>query len=200
MTDSDKNVVWAGEFKPFGEIISITGTIVNNIRFPGQYCELESRLNYNYYRAYNSNVGNYIEADPIGYLPRGSRGDVNHLYVYVKGNPIRFRDYFGLDSFTDIQKEADKIADVLMDGVFSLKCTKCATRWNRERMNCNLEIDGEEYDEYRYWECMNNNLASLRKCVGKPAPREEQLKPPPGLDRYPGPPRRGNPKRPYGEW
>ena len=36
MTDSSGTTVWQGEFKPFGEPVSVTGSITNNLRFPGQ--------------------------------------------------------------------------------------------------------------------------------------------------------------------
>jgi uncharacterized protein RhaS with RHS repeats len=35
MTDSSGSTVWYGKFLPFGEPLSITGTITNNLRFPG---------------------------------------------------------------------------------------------------------------------------------------------------------------------
>jgi uncharacterized protein RhaS with RHS repeats len=47
MTDSSASVVWYGEFLPFGEPLSITGTITNNLRFPGQYYDEETGLHYN---------------------------------------------------------------------------------------------------------------------------------------------------------
>jgi RHS repeat-associated protein len=66
MTDGTGAVVWSAEYKPFSETISITGTITNNLRFPGRYFDAETGLNYNYYREYNPIIGRYVEADPIG--------------------------------------------------------------------------------------------------------------------------------------
>ena len=66
MTDATGQVVWEGAFKPFGEAVSITGTITNNLRFPGQYYDAESGVNYNLMRDYNSVIGRYLEADKIG--------------------------------------------------------------------------------------------------------------------------------------
>ncbi len=65
LTDSTGQVVWEGEFKPFGEAISVTGTITNNMRFPGQYFDAETGLHYNYFRDYNPVIGRYVQADPI---------------------------------------------------------------------------------------------------------------------------------------
>ncbi len=37
MTDDSRAVVWDAEYRPFGEVDSITGTAANDNRFPGQY-------------------------------------------------------------------------------------------------------------------------------------------------------------------
>ncbi len=91
ITDASGAVVWEGEFKPFGEAISVTGIITNNLRFPGQYYDSETGLNYNYFRDYNPVIGRYIEADPIGL----AGGDVN-VYRYVMNNPNSNIDQDGL--------------------------------------------------------------------------------------------------------
>jgi RHS repeat-associated protein len=91
MTDSTGAVVWAADYKPFGEATITVSTITNNLRYPGQYFDAETGLNYNYFRDYNPVIGRYIEKDPIG-IRRGK----NHLYTYVKNNSNRFIDIFGL--------------------------------------------------------------------------------------------------------
>jgi RHS repeat-associated protein len=40
-------------------------SFVYNPRFPGQYYDAETGLNYNYHRDYDPAVGRYIESDPI---------------------------------------------------------------------------------------------------------------------------------------
>jgi RHS repeat-associated protein len=90
MTNSSGNIVWQGEFKPFGEPVSVTSSITNNLRFPGQYYESETGLHRNYFRDYMPELGRYIEADPIGL-----DGGIN-MYVYVGNNPVNFVDPMGL--------------------------------------------------------------------------------------------------------
>ncbi len=91
MTDSSGTVVWSADYKPFGESLNIAGSIINNLRFPGQYYDQETGLHYNYIRDFNPTIGRYIEADPIG-LNRGK----NHLYAYVASRPLSLTDVLGL--------------------------------------------------------------------------------------------------------
>ena len=92
MTDASGVVVWFADYKPFGEAaINPSSTITNNLRFPGQYYDAETALNYNYSRDYNPIIGRYITADRIGLS-----GGIN-LYAYVGMNPISRTDRKGLD-------------------------------------------------------------------------------------------------------
>jgi len=84
MTDASGVVVWAADYKPFGEAtVNFSSTITNNLRFPGQYYDAEMGLQYNMNRTYNKDLGRYIEADPLGF----GQGE-EHLFVYVMNNPI----------------------------------------------------------------------------------------------------------------
>jgi len=91
MTDSSGAVVWAADYKPFGEVTVTISTIANNLRFPGQYFDAETGLNYNYYRDYNPGIGRYVEKDSIGILLGR-----NHLFAYVGNNPVNSIDPSGL--------------------------------------------------------------------------------------------------------
>lgn len=97
---SDQAQQWAwrwGQTDPFGNSAPDSQSrITLNLRFPGQYSDAETGLNYNYFRDYQSAIGRYIQSDPIGLA-----GGLN-TYVYVKGNPLRYRDPLGLTE-RDIQ-------------------------------------------------------------------------------------------------
>src|SRR5512143_626361 len=94
MTDASGTVVWAADYKPFGEATVTVSTITNNLRFPGQYFDQETGLHYNYFRDYNPAIARYIEADRIGLS-----GGIN-LYRYVGNNPITYIDLLGLSRAT----------------------------------------------------------------------------------------------------
>jgi RHS repeat-associated protein len=69
---------------------------VYNLRFPGQYADVETGLNYNYYRDYDPATGRYIESDPIGL-----RGGSYSTYAYAHGNPALLIDPLGLAASCD---------------------------------------------------------------------------------------------------
>jgi RHS repeat-associated protein len=92
MTDQNKNVVWTGSFDPFENVLSAGGSITNNLRFPGQYFDQESGLNYNGNRYYDPSVGRYTRPDPVGLT-----GGMNR-YGYVQNDPVNFIDPRGLQA------------------------------------------------------------------------------------------------------
>jgi RHS repeat-associated protein len=84
-------VVWSATYNSFGEALVDVETIENNLRFPGQYYDEESKLHYNWFRYYDPYTGRYISADPIGL-----NGGIN-LYAYVLNDPVNFIDPEGLE-------------------------------------------------------------------------------------------------------
>jgi RHS repeat-associated protein len=89
MTNSAGTVVWAADYKPFGEATVTTATIENNLRFPGQYFDQETNLHYNYFRDYDPSTGRYVESDPIGL-----DGGIN-TYNYAASSPLNNFDADG---------------------------------------------------------------------------------------------------------
>jgi RHS repeat-associated protein len=93
----DNKVVWTWESEAFGANLpeqnpSGLGNFVFNLRFPGQYYDVETGLHYNYFRDYDPQTGRYIESDPIGL-----QGGIN-TYTYVNGNPVNAIDSEGLST------------------------------------------------------------------------------------------------------
>jgi RHS repeat-associated protein len=88
-------LAWRWDADPFGTAApnqnpAGLGTFLYNLRFPGQYYQAETGLNYNYHRDYDPLTGRYVESDPIGL-----RGGAN-TYVYVYDTPVRWIDRHGL--------------------------------------------------------------------------------------------------------
>ena len=90
MTDAAKVSVWAATWLPFGAPHSITGTLTENLRFPGQWFQLEAGLHYNWHRHYDPSLGRYTQPDPLGFVDGAS------LYAYALSNPQGLVDPEGL--------------------------------------------------------------------------------------------------------
>jgi len=66
-----------------------------NLRYPGQYADAETGLNYNYFRTYESSTGRYTQSDPAGL-----RGGISS-YSYAASRSLKFIDPTGL-TFDDV--------------------------------------------------------------------------------------------------
>ncbi len=93
ITDEFGDVVWQGDYRPFGQVDITANGFVNNFRFPGQCHDGETGLHYNYHRYYDPRTGRYMRTDPIGLV-----GGIN-VYGYVGNNPVNWTDPMGLEAF-----------------------------------------------------------------------------------------------------
>ena len=82
-------LIWDRVATPFGVEVQATGSLTQNVRFPGQYKDDETDLLQNWNRGYDPLLGRYVQSDPIGLM-----GGVN-TYAYVGGNPVSGYDPYG---------------------------------------------------------------------------------------------------------
>ena len=135
MTAASGAKIWEIEERPFGDAANITGTTNLNLRFPGQYYDAETGLNYNYFRDYNPVIGRYVEADPIG-IEEGA----NHLYSFVDEKPLSKVDLDGLTVAPCCGMTSDMPKQEVMTG---LECmSKClnttiliSSGWRNKKQN-----------------------------------------------------------------
>jgi len=101
MTDSGGNVVWRGDYRPFGEEHLITGTKENDLRFVGKEKDQETGLLYFGARYMEAMIGRFLAPDPVGPVDEktGKINDKNLLnpqrlnyYAYGLNNPYRYID------------------------------------------------------------------------------------------------------------
>ena len=94
VTPASDTLVWKWDYfannSAFGENAPSVQTLTFNLRFPGQYFDAETGLNYNYFRDYESGTGRYVESDPIG--QKGGAA----TYSYAGSNVLSYDDPLGL--------------------------------------------------------------------------------------------------------
>jgi len=122
-------VVWSAKYSSFGDTdVNSSSTVINNLRFPGQYFDEEAGLHYNCHRYYDPKVGRFLRVDPSHQMqPKG--GSIAYLipalsmmpqefndFSYVQNNSINFFDHLGL-----IKYQKDQVPPNI-HVVIKLKC------------------------------------------------------------------------------
>ena len=88
----DGAVVWSARLSAYGQAEVDTGADFHQpLRWPGHYCDAELELHYNRFRYYSSELGRYLDHDPIG-----RAGGLENVYAYT-WNPTRYVDADGLE-------------------------------------------------------------------------------------------------------
>lgn len=102
VTNANQTIIWTANYQPFGATTIDTGLIVQNLRLPGQYLDVETGSNHNGFRDYVPASGRYVQTDPIGLV-----GGLN-TYGYGGQNPLTFIDPRGesLSFFNDLWNSA----------------------------------------------------------------------------------------------
>ncbi len=89
-TSASQGTVWSAVYQPFGSA-TVTGSIRQNLRLPGQFAGSLTGWYHNGARDYEPQWGRYVEADPLD-RPGGGANIVG----YANQNPLRFIDPSGL--------------------------------------------------------------------------------------------------------
>jgi RHS repeat-associated protein len=179
---SDNKPVWTWESEAFGNTLpnenpSNLGSFAYNLRFPGQYYDQETGLNYNYFRDYDSSNGRYTTSDPIGLA-----GGIN-TYAYVGGNPVNFTDPKGQSVGAVAGAEAGffvcspycAAGGAVLGGlattgagiwIYNQVCPSetCDEMNKKDIENCSDNYSLWGYDTYAYQGCMQRARIRLDMC------------------------------------
>lgn len=129
LTSDSQQVVWRGDYQPFGDVSESASSVKQNIRFPGQYHDKETDNHYNYFRDYSPSTGRYLESDPVGLM-----AGLN-TYTYVAANPLGYSDPYGLFGWKDMPLIPQGIVDFTSG--FGDTISIGATDWIRDQLNTN---------------------------------------------------------------
>ncbi|HXG29824.1 MAG TPA: RHS repeat-associated core domain-containing protein, partial [Nevskiales bacterium] len=92
LSGAQRQIVWQGDYEPFGNVTVKNDAATQPLRFPGQYADGESGLHDNWFRSYDPDIGRYLQSDPIGLWGGMS------TYAYTFSNPVRYTDPAGLET------------------------------------------------------------------------------------------------------
>ena len=97
-----------------GAVQSLSGPLALDLRFPGQWFQLEAGLYYNWHRRYDPSLGRYTQADPLGFV------DGPSVYGYAGGSPSVYIDPDGKKiriNWTKVKEFVHYCLEVI-DGLF----------------------------------------------------------------------------------
>nr|WP_225585324.1 RHS repeat-associated core domain-containing protein [Acidovorax sp. ACV01] len=131
LTQADGQTAWQWAYSAFGDEQPTIGAkrftnetttpttgatsipeVTFNLRYPGQYFDKETKLNYNYHRSYAPGTGRYTQGDPIGLDGGWNR------FGYVDADPLRYFDSLGLCRCENILEQAELLNN---DSRYSLR-------------------------------------------------------------------------------
>ncbi len=104
ISDANGQVVWRGDYKPFGEEASVSGPLANDRKFAGKEKDEETGFYYFGARYMDAKIGRFAAVDPVRAVdPRaGKMNDtlilnpqVLNVYVYAMNNPYKYADTEG---------------------------------------------------------------------------------------------------------
>ncbi|MCF5653295.1 type IV secretion protein Rhs, partial [Pseudomonas syringae] len=105
MTDAEGQIVWQAKYRAWGAVEKlVVNEVEQNLRFQGQYFDVETGLHYNTFRYYDPEIGRFITQDPIGL-----EGGFN-LYQYAH-NSTAWIDPWGLSELLGLVNEAHALLD-----------------------------------------------------------------------------------------
>ncbi|GAB2708315.1 RHS repeat-associated core domain-containing protein [Comamonas sediminis] len=155
-TDKNGIVTWKAIMEAFGVTVVVENQTSMNLRFPGQYFDDESKLNYNFFRGYDPYHGRYNEGDPIG-LSGGING-----YIYALGNPIFNYDPDGRKAkqycpgtCSDLVGPVANMLRAYKPNIYATKKCKiqCDSMWRGLGKNsgAKVTINSKEYEVINYY-------------------------------------------------
>ncbi len=135
-------------YDAYGTIVDQTGTVEQPYTYTGREFDSESGLMYYRARYYDPRTGRFLQKDPIGFI-----GGIN-LYEYVKSQPTKRNDPFGLKPSDCFDSEIDALFDAIKEA--------CKYEQDRERGGYIYKTPTGKY-RYTYAVGLEGGIVALDK-------------------------------------
>ncbi|WP_409520378.1 RHS repeat domain-containing protein [Pseudomonas sp.] len=147
VTDDTGRMVWRAYYKAWGALEALAPReIEQNLRFQGQYHDIETGLHYNTFRYYDPAVGRFTTQDPIGLLSS------NNLYNYTTNSitwidPLgwapwefgKFNEWFNGATVDDIVSNKISVSEALRDGAGKHEMFPVSLAWKAKELGVTAE-------------------------------------------------------------
>ncbi|WP_432005083.1 polymorphic toxin type 28 domain-containing protein [Streptomyces parvus] len=164
------DIAWSSQSPLWGETSWLkTSDTYTPLRFPGQYCDPESRLHYNLNRYYSPECGRYLTQDPLGITPSLNPSS------YV-GNPTTWIDPLGLSPYESMgfskaaQHAFEKLQNIKKDPLGEINSQPNHNHYDAARREAQGEVvarkaDGTPFDHIADLKQARNGLEKIRKVI-----------------------------------
>jgi RHS repeat-associated protein len=167
IADENQTTVWTWEQQePFGDNPANEDPDGNsvafefNLRFPGQYFDKETNLAYNVARDYDSAIGSYVQADPIGVLTS------LNMYGYGLQNPLTNVDPTG--EFVVVLPALPAFGEVAVAVAGLLGGALLASSLERQDPKGATVSDGDPVGSGKYYCQVRANIYPIQDCPNCP--------------------------------
>ncbi|MBC9712132.1 RHS domain-containing protein [Streptomyces sp. TRM66268-LWL] len=175
LLDERGHVAWHARASLWGRTAwNTSATAYTPLRFPGQYFDIETELNYNYFRHYAPETARYLTNDPLGLAAApnpASYVDSPHTTTDPLGlAPIDGECPRALGFSSDVERAIQKLENIIADPVGRINSEPNHNHYDAARREANGEVvarkaNGVPFDHIQDLKQARNGLENVRQIL-----------------------------------